>query len=148
MTWCSGFCVVLWFWWFSCLGLHSPPAKLAKAGPWKTILLKGACLLGREGSTVLWMNPRLTLSRSPSSALLPFLGEGSLTKIDCKKNWVPTYSKPSTGGPSIVCSHDGDSFWCFLGVPGQFWLDLMFCGLAFLSVSVRGLNRLCFTTSG
>ena len=42
----------------------------------------------------------ITLSRSPSSALLPFVGEGSPTKIDVlKKTWYP-YANLSTGGPS------------------------------------------------
>ena len=39
------------------------------------------------------------LPRSPSSALYPFVGEGSPTKIDYRKNGHP-YSNLSTGGPS------------------------------------------------
>ena len=39
------------------------------------------------------------LTRSPSSGLLSFLGEGSPTKIDYKKKSYP-YSNLSTGGPS------------------------------------------------
>ena len=39
-----------------------------------------------------------TSTRSPSSASLPFLGEGSPTKIDYSKKYP--YSSLSTGGPS------------------------------------------------
>ena len=42
----------------------------------------------------------LVFARFPSSALLLFLGEGSPTKIDCRKSWYP-YSNLSTKGPSL-----------------------------------------------
>ena len=47
---------------------------------------------------VLGIAPGLIASRSPSS-LDPSFGEGSPTKIEYRKNRVPTYSKLSTGGP-------------------------------------------------
>ena len=41
-------------------------------------------------------------SRSPSSALLPCVGEGSPTKIDYRKKGTINYSSLPTGGPSVL----------------------------------------------
>ena len=47
------------------------------------------------------MIPSWHTPRTPSGALLPFLGEGSPTKIDYKKTWYP-HSNLSSGGPRHV----------------------------------------------
>ena len=57
-------------------------------------------------------------TRSPSSALLPFFGEGTPTKIDYKKikSWYP-YSSLSSGAPRRnTFPHD-------IPGPSTFWED-------------------------